>query len=129
MIYIPDYIIIEQIDSRSKTIIYRAETKKGQTSVILKTLKEDYPNLKDIAQIKQEYEIAKNLDIAGIVRPLELIKYNHGLAIVLEDFGGDSLDKLMTYRRNIEVNEFLLIAIQLAESIAILHQNILFIKI
>lgn len=122
MIYIPGYKINEQIYARYKTVVYRAERAVDEQSVIIKTLSNDYPSVKDIAQIKQEYTIVKYLSNQGVVMCLDLVNYNHGIALILEDFGGKSLEQVMNYC-DIELPLFLRISIQLVKAIGYLHQN------
>ena len=124
MIVIPGYKIVEQIYARSKTVVYRALREIDGQSVIIKSLRTDYPSLKDIAQIRQEYEMVKNLDIPGVVKPLGLETYSNGIALILEDFGGISLERAIAASdKKIELTRFLPIAIQLAETLGQLHQN------
>ncbi|MFB2977845.1 ATP-binding protein [Microseira sp. BLCC-F43] len=123
MIAIPGYKIVEQIYARSKTVVYRAVRETDRQSVIIKSLKTDYPSLNDIAEIRQEYEILKNLDIPGVVKPLGLETYSNSIALILEDFGGISLQQAIASKQKIELSRFLHLAIQLADAIGQLHQN------
>lgn len=121
MISIPGYKVNEQIYAHSKTVVYRATRTTDNESVIIKTLSRDYPSIKDIAQIKHEYAIAQSLNIRGIVQCLDLINHNHGIALILEDFGGKALKEVIL--NEIGLSLFLRIAIQLVETIGYLHQN------
>ena len=123
MIAIAGYKILEQIYARSKTVVYRALREIDRQAVIIKSLRTDYPSLKDIAQIKQEYEIVKNLGIPGVVKALGLATYNNGIALILEDFGGISLERAIASGKKIELPRFLHLAIQLADAVAQLHQK------
>jgi len=60
------------------------------------------------------------LDIEGIVKPLTLSSYQNGLMLILSDFGGA---KSFITAQKVELNKFLQIAIQLASTIAALHQK------
>jgi predicted ATPase/signal transduction histidine kinase/CheY-like chemotaxis protein/tRNA A-37 threonylcarbamoyl transferase component Bud32 len=122
MFSIPGYKINEQIYARYKTVVYRAERTVDKQLVIIKTLSNDYPSVKDIAQIKQEYTIVKDLNNEGVVKCTNLVEYNHGIALILEDFGGKSLEEVMN-SCDIELPLFLRIGIQLVEAIGYLHQN------
>ncbi|MCT7982948.1 AAA family ATPase [Laspinema sp. A4] len=122
MSLIPGYSQIQEIQSGLRTVIYRAYSKRTQQPVIIKILKAEFPQAQDIARFKHEYEMIRGLNISGIVKPYCLEKYQNGLALVVEDFGGHSLK---IYRDNHEINltEFLQIAIQLATTLAQLHHN------
>ncbi|MEP0798049.1 hypothetical protein NDI44_26355 [Trichocoleus sp. DQ-A3] len=69
------------------------------------------------------------MDIEGVIKSLALENYNNGLALVLEYFDGESLEKVINSSLKNDLNHFLIIAIQLADTLAALHQNRLFIKI
>ncbi|MEP0749925.1 protein kinase [Trichocoleus sp. AS-A1] len=73
--------------------------------------------------MRHEYKILLPLDIEGVVKSLALENYNNGLALVLEYFDGESLEKVINSSLKTDLNHFLLIAIQLADTLAALHQN------
>jgi predicted ATPase/signal transduction histidine kinase/tRNA A-37 threonylcarbamoyl transferase component Bud32 len=123
---IPDYSITNLICEATTTVVYRAYSKVNEYSVIIKLLKAEYPAIKEIAQLKHEYEIIQNLNIEGVIKPHELISYDNGysngLALVLEDFGGESLkDKISN--TGFEVIKFLNIAGQITETLGELHTH------
>ncbi|QLE47771.1 GAF domain-containing protein [Nostoc sp. C057] len=124
--HIPDYSITSLIYEAAATVIYRAYSKANGHSVVIKLLKAEYPSIKEIAQLKHEYEIIQNLNIAGVIKAHELISYdngyNNGLALVLEDFGGESL-KHQISRTGIEITKFLNIANQITETLGELHTH------
>jgi serine/threonine protein kinase len=123
---IPDYSITSLIYEATTTVIYRAYSKANGDSVVIKLLKADYPTVKEIAQIKHEYEIIQNLNIAGVIKTHKLINYDNGysngLAMVLEDFGGESL-KHQISTTGFEVSKFLNIASQITETLGELHNH------
>ncbi|MEH2198257.1 trifunctional serine/threonine-protein kinase/ATP-binding protein/sensor histidine kinase [Nostoc sp.] len=124
--HIPDYSITSLIYEAAATVIYRADSKANRHSVVIKLLKAEYPTIKEIAQLKHEYEIIQNLNIAGVIKAHELISYdngyNNGLALVLEDFGGETL-KHQISTRGIELTKFLNIAAQITETLGELHTH------
>ncbi|ARV62613.1 serine/threonine protein kinase [Nostocales cyanobacterium HT-58-2] len=121
-ITIADYDLIEVIYEGATTCVYRASRKSEQTSVIVKTLKAEYPTVEELTRLRHEYQILQSLEIAGIVKPLALKSYQNGLMLILSDFGGQFLkDHITTH--TLELNNFLKIAIQLSSTLAQLHQN------
>ncbi|MGK7916349.1 MAG: AAA family ATPase, partial [Prochloraceae cyanobacterium] len=119
---LPGYQIKELIHAGVKTLIYREIRESDRKSVIVKRLKAEYPTLEEITRIRNEYKITENLQLEGIVKSYSLQKHNNVFALILEDFGGESLNKLLDVRK-LESLEFLTIAIQLAKTIGELHQN------
>jgi predicted ATPase/signal transduction histidine kinase len=116
------YQIIEEIYRDPKTIVYRANRlvdnlEVAGRSVTIKVLASGYPTDRDLLEFRHQYAIAKNLDLAGIVRHYSLEPYDLGYALVMEDFGGIALDRYCQ-QQQLALIDILNIAIQLAD---ILH--------
>ncbi|MDJ0705259.1 MAG: AAA family ATPase [Leptolyngbyaceae cyanobacterium MO_188.B28] len=90
-ITLPGYLILQKIYENSRTLIYRAQKTSDQTPVVIKLAKAERPTLTELAHFRNQYAVAKNLDLPSIVRPLALHHSPNGFALVLEDFGGLSL--------------------------------------
>ena len=116
------YQIHSTLHEGVETIIYRGEIPSHQQSTILKVLKAEYPSLEAITRLKHEYQIRQNLDHPNIVKVLSLETFNHRLALLLEDFGGDSLAQLLQTEK-LSITTCLSLAIQLAKALDYLHQN------
>jgi predicted ATPase/signal transduction histidine kinase/tRNA A-37 threonylcarbamoyl transferase component Bud32 len=121
MLSIPGYQVSEKIYTGIRNDVYRGYSEEQQRAVIIKVLKDDYPTLEEIAKIRQEYQIIKDLNIEGIVKAYSLEKYQYKYALILEDFQGQSLNQVITSQR-ISLKEFLHIAISLADTLWQLHQ-------
>ncbi len=121
-ITIAGYNLIEAIYEGSTTLIYRALRESEQTSVIIKTLKAEYPTIEELTRLRHEYKILQALEIEEIIKPIALESSSYGLALILPDFGGESLKKFIATQK-LELSKFLQIAIQLASTLAQLHQN------
>jgi predicted ATPase/GAF domain-containing protein/tRNA A-37 threonylcarbamoyl transferase component Bud32 len=117
---IANYKILSKIYESSNSLIYRAIDASDQRSVVLKVLKKDYPIPAELTRYKQEYEITHSLKVAGAIAAYELLPYGNTLAIVLEDFGGTSLEILMESKK-IDLARFLQIAIQITETLGEIH--------
>lgn len=116
------YQILNKIYTSPKRILYRGRRISDGQSVILKCLISEYPTPADIASLQREYEVTKNLQISGIVKPLELLNVNSRPVLVLSDFGAISLKDYLT-NRQLSLSEFLYIAIQIAHILGKLHQH------
>ena len=122
MLQVQGYKNLQEIQEGATTIIYRGIREQDQKPVIIKILKHEYPSLEAITRLKHEYEITKNLERAGIIKPFSLENHQNGLALILEDFGGQSLQELISLGK-VKIVDFLNLAIQLASSLAYLHEN------
>ncbi|MEC4984106.1 MAG: AAA family ATPase [Oscillatoria sp. PMC 1076.18] len=119
------YRLIEELYLGKRTLVYRGvvENQTQESSpVVLKWLREEYPTFNDLLQFRNQYAIAKNLDLEGIIRPYSLETYRNSYLLVMEDFGGVSL------RNHIKTNklsllELLKIATQLATILQEIHRN------
>ncbi|MBN3906992.1 MAG: AAA family ATPase [Nostoc sp. NMS1] len=119
---IAGYQIIEQLYSGSRTQVYRAERECDRQPVVIKLLKREYPSFSELVQFRNQYAIAKNLDISSIIKPYSLEPHHNGYALVMEDFGGISL-RQFTQRRPLNLEEFLPIALHLIDTLHQLHQQ------
>ena len=114
---ISGYTLVEQIYTGSRTAVYRAVQTAQQRPVIIKVLQRDYPSFSELVQFRNQYVIAKNLPIAGIVQPLSLEPLGSGNALVMEDWGGIALSQY-SQQQSLELTQILKIAQQIA---TILH--------
>ena len=119
--HIPGYTVTEEIYSGTKTAVYRA-VDVSQRSVAIKVLQEDYPGFNDIVQFRNQYTIAADLDISGVVRPYSLEPWGNSYILVMEDFGGISLQEY-AQTHSLNIVEILAIALQLTEVLGELCQH------
>ncbi|MGK7915661.1 MAG: protein kinase, partial [Prochloraceae cyanobacterium] len=115
------YQIIANIKENAKTIIYRGIRERDREQFILKMMKQEYPELKEIARFRHEYKIRKNLVLAEVVKAISLEKYNNALTMILEDIGGNSLD-IFLKEGQLAIKEFLKIAIKITSALGKIHK-------
>ncbi len=107
-------------------------------SVILKQLKQNYPSVAALTRFRQEYDILQHLASLKAARnPSEYVvcaydlrTYEKTLVMVLEDFGGASLQDLFLPSASqpkpqpkIAITDFLVLAIQITQAIAQTHNR------
>ncbi|OCQ97546.1 ATP-binding sensor histidine kinase [Limnothrix sp. PR1529] len=119
---LPGYELTEELYRGVKTLVYRGlqlnqQDHAAHEPVVIKFLQRAYPTFQELLQFRNQYTIAKNLDMPGLVRPKTLEPYGNSYALVMEDVGGLSLKSLMQ-SRSLEIHEAIEIAIQLTD---ILH--------
>jgi predicted ATPase/signal transduction histidine kinase len=114
------YRIGQAIYTGTRTLVYRGQRVSDNQSVVIKFLRNEYPTFSELLQFRNQYAIAKNLNISGIVRPDSLETYGNSYALVMADGGGISLRE---YDRThcLELTEVLAIALQLAQILHELH--------
>ncbi|MDF0555163.1 ATP-binding sensor histidine kinase [Kamptonema sp. UHCC 0994] len=123
-VQIPNYQIVETVYSGSRTVVYRAIRTSDQLPVVIKLLKNDYPNFSELVQFRNQYTIAKNLNSPLIIQTYSLEVYQNGYVLVMEDFGGISLQEWALKGQNrLSLREFLQIAIALCNTLDILYRD------
>ena len=115
------YQIIERIYENANSLVYRAILKQNNQATILKILKENYPTVSELTQYKQEYEIIRSLNVNSIIKAYQLQRYDNSVVMFLEDFGGTSLELLVS-KRQLSLEKFLTIAIKTTEGLAAIHK-------
>lgn len=131
---IPGYCIGEAIYESSSTLVYRGKVAADSTPVVIKFMRNQYPHFHELVQFSNQYTIAKNLDIPGILKPHSLELYGNRYALIMEDFGGFSLkeeiQKLHHPRGKNQshgdadiLSDFFSIAVQLVTTLDHIHKH------
>lgn len=135
MMSLQGYRLLEPIYSGAKTLIYRGERLVDQQPVIIKLLRAEYPSFAELLRFRNQYTIAKNLDLPGIVQPLALETYGNRYALVMADEGYVPLTELsrpsapFAFEESafptppMPLEQFFPIAIQLAQILEELYQK------
>ncbi|MDZ7994253.1 MAG: AAA family ATPase [Nostoc sp. EfeVER01] len=130
MVSIPGYHVSKELYNGSRTLVYRANRETDQKSVVIKLMKTAYPSFSELVQFRNQFTIAKNLNLPGIIQTYSLEPYQNGYALVMEDFGGISLKEWGVGSREWGVGgrveslmEFLQIAIALCNTLDILIRH------
>ncbi|VXD25636.1 ATP-binding region ATPase domain protein (fragment) [Planktothrix paucivesiculata PCC 9631] len=116
------YQFVETLHIGVRTFVYRARKESEISSVIIKTLKAEYPTLSDITHLRREYQILHSLNAENIIKAISLESYKNGLALILEDSGAQSLDNWIKGKK-LPLVQFLSLALQLVCALAELHQH------
>ncbi|MCC3457445.1 ATP-binding sensor histidine kinase [Microcoleus sp. PH2017_08_TRC_O_A] len=118
---LPGYKITTSISDGFNTSVYRGIRQSDEQPVIIKILKAEFPTLEQITRLKNEYKITQHLHADSIVTYYSLETYQNRLALISEDFGGNSLGQIIS--KKLDLTAFLNIGIQLASALNSLHQN------
>jgi serine/threonine protein kinase len=116
-----NYILQEEIQETRNSIIYRGHNENEGQPLIIKLLKTVNPTSSKIARFRQEYELIKGCDIKGVVKTFDVIDYEKGFAIVLEDFDGVSIKGLLDKKEKFDIKSFLEISSSVAETLGNIH--------
>lgn len=122
VVTIEGYRLLHKIYDGSRTLVYRGIRESDLKPIVIKLLKNEHPTFSELLQFRHQYNIAINLDLPGIVRPLSLESYHNGFAIVMEDYGAVSL-KDYTQKVSLKLPQFLDIAIELTKTLEGLYAH------
>jgi PAS domain S-box-containing protein len=78
-------------------------------------------SLGSVERLEHEYALKDELDAAWAARPVALTRYNDRMTLVLEDPGGEPVDRLLG--RPLDISQFLRIAIPLAGALRLVHER------
>lgn len=125
MISLPNVIVKGKIYESRNSLVYRGIRKQDHLAVILKVLKQDYPTPAELIRYKQEYEITQSLNLEGVIKVYGQQGYQRTLVMLLEDFGGNSLEKWMQDAAEaycpMPLSEFLRFAMTVTQIVGDIH--------
>jgi PAS domain S-box-containing protein len=126
MIALSGIVIQSKIYESSNSLVYRGIRTQDEQAIVVKLLKQDYPSTQELTRYRQEYEITRSLNLEGVVKAYSQQDYQRTLVILLEDFGGESLDQWQRQQSNfcpMSLLTFLRLAIALADILGSIHVN------
>ncbi len=119
---IPGYEITAELHRSHRYLVYRGRRLIDALPVVLKTTTAPFPELHDLAKLKQEYEIARKVRNPGLVDYYALLRHEDSYILVMEDFGAVSLNHYLR-QRPMPLTEFFDVAIALSMAVAQLHKH------
>ncbi|ODH01039.1 serine/threonine protein kinase [Nostoc sp. KVJ20] len=124
MIALPGIVIQNKIYESSNSLVYRGIRDDG-VRIVIKMLKLDYPSPQELTRYRQEYKITLSLNLEGVIKAYSQQDYQRTLVIILEDFGGESLEQWMHKRPDIfcpmPLSTFLDVAIAVCDILGRIH--------
>ena len=116
-----NYQIVEHICATTGSDLYRAYGLKNGTPVMLKRLDPQNTSVAQTARFRREYLLLQSLTVPEIAKPIALIDEYAYLAMVVEDFAGESLETVLAGDRRMDLPTSLTIARHLSHAMAGLH--------
>ncbi|BCM88195.1 serine/threonine-protein kinase PknB [Abditibacteriota bacterium] len=117
-----DYPVVKELHVEARTWVYRSIRDSDQRFVIVKMLRGEVPSPHDILRLQHEYEITRTLPPICAVQACNFEVHRYGVALILEDFGGISLQGQIP-RQGFDLPTFFAIAIPLAQSLSQVHES------
>jgi len=114
--------VLEPLRKDEEFILYRGHSKQAEAPpVLLLAPLSLRPALETLKKIEHEYSFRNELDATWAVRPITLSHYNEQRVLVLEDPGGEPLNRLI--HGPMEMKQVLRFAIGLATALGQLHKR------
>jgi PAS domain S-box-containing protein len=115
--------VLEALRRDEEFVLYRGEhsNQPGSPSVFLLTPASLQPALETLKKIEHEYSLRDELDSAWAVRSLALSEHRGQMALMLEDPGGETLDRYLPGPMGIK--QFLQLAASAANALGGLHKR------
>ena len=117
------HYVLDVLRKDEEFVLYRGEhsNQPGSPSVLLLAPAAIQPALETLRKIEHEYSLRDEVDSAWAVRPLVLSEQRGRTSLVLEDSGGETLDRFLP--GPMEMTQFLRFAIGLAAALGELHKR------
>ncbi|WP_437980226.1 AAA family ATPase [Sorangium sp. So ce117] len=125
----PRYLVVGVLHQGAETILYRARRAEDGRPVVLKVLRRDHASPRALGRLHHEHELASALDTTAVVKARAIEAFGDQVALVLEDFGGRSLDQLLDGdgptrpMRPMSIERFFPLALRLTDALAELHRH------
>jgi predicted ATPase/transcriptional regulator with GAF, ATPase, and Fis domain len=119
---IPRYDVAQEVSRDDRFVVHRGRRRVDQGPVLLKTATRVPCTAADAVSLEHEFELLRELSIAGVPRAYDFVQREGGPCLVLEDQGLTPLRRLIESGRP-ELNSFFQIARALCEIVAELHRR------
>ncbi|MGK3992146.1 AAA family ATPase [Sorangium sp. So ce1024] len=116
-----DYVDLTILHEGADTVLYRARQRHDGRPVVLKVLRRDHSSPRALGRLRHEHEIAGALDTPAVVKSRAIAWLDDQVALVLEDFGGRSLDRLLD--GPMALDRFFPLALRATDALAELHRH------
>ncbi len=116
------YEAVDELYESRRTQIWRGHRLASGEPVVLKVLKPEAATDREHARFRHEFLLTARAELPGVIKTFSLESFDGSLLMVLEDIGGESLERLCA-RTPLSLPRFLELAIGLADTVARLHQR------
>ncbi|UQA56013.1 AAA family ATPase [Polyangium aurulentum] len=116
------YTAVAPIYEGAETLVYRARQVESGAPVILKETKNEYPSAREIARLRREFMILREIALENTPRALALEEHGRGVRLVMADIGHPTLREILD-RGRLDIETILVLAISMANALRALHDK------
>src|SRR6266446_4699687 len=117
--------VLEPLREGGDFTLYRGRQHGNPSPVLVIALSAEQPSSQGLRRLEHEYSLAAELEPAWAARPLALTRHEGRTILVLEDPGGEPLDRILERDQGQppDLTRFLRIAIGLAKALGQVHRQ------
>jgi len=115
------YELGDILHQRPTSEVRRAVRQSDGKAVVVKMLTEEYPSEQTLAAFERGHRLACEVACDAVIPHLDLQPYGNGLAVVTEDFGASSLERLPT--ADLPLTDRLAIGVAVATALVEVHAH------
>src|SRR5712664_1655809 len=121
----PSGYMLEPLRESAAFTLYRGRQHGNPSPVLAIAPSAEQPSPQSLLRLEHEYSLAAELDSAWAAKPLALTRHEGRTILLLNDPGGESLDRIFErdHGQPLELTRFLRIAIGLAVSLGQVHRH------
>ncbi|MDC0747912.1 AAA family ATPase [Polyangium mundeleinium] len=116
------YTSVVPVYEGAETFVYRARTHDSAAQVILKQTKNDYPSARELARLRREFMILRELGLDNTPQALALEEHGRGLRLVMADIGHPTLREVLEGEK-LSIDTVLVLAISICNALAAIHER------
>ncbi|WP_437737466.1 AAA family ATPase [Sorangium sp. So ce1335] len=116
------YTLNAKIRETGSSEVYRGYRTIDGTPVMVKLLRNERPTSLEVGRLRHEHEVLAWLDMPEVVRAMGLERHGHGLALVMEDAGDVSVDRLIR-SGYLDLQRSLELSLGMARVLAAVHRK------
>jgi PAS domain S-box-containing protein len=113
--------VLETLREDQEFALYRGQQPGHPSRVLILAPVGEKPAPASLKRLEHEYSFAAELDAAWAARPLALVRHEGRMMLVLEDLGGEPLDRALG--RPLELTRLLSLAIGIAAALGQVHRR------
>ncbi len=121
----PSGYVLEPLREGAEFTLYRGRQHRNPSPVLVLAPAAEQPSSESLRRLEHEYSLASELDPAWAAKPLALTRHDGRTILVLNDPGGEPLDRILrrAHGQPLELTRILRIAIGLAVALGQVHRH------
>src|SRR6266852_1245482 len=121
----PSGYVLEPLREGAEFTLYRGRQHRNSSPVLVLAPAAEQPSSESLRRLEHEYSLASELDPAWAAKPLALTRHDGRTILVLNDPGGEPLDRILrrAHGQSLDLTRVLRIAIGLAVALGQVHRH------